>query len=425
LRIPKNRDAQENPHIMKTIIVRNQRAVLLLLALCGFTLWQATPKALGVVPTPDGCYPNFTTAEGCDALNSLTTGSGNTGLGWRSLFSNADASFNTGVGGAALALNNGDSNTAVGAAALLLNTAGTENTAVGTDAMVFNDTGFKNTAVGAFALYSNVDGSENTALGYNVLPNNTTGSNNIAIGFSTMQDNTTGSLNTAIGWLTLINNTEGGNNTAIGRAAMQANETGSSNTAIGYGAGLNLTDDGNVCIGASVGGASSVSNRTWIRNVYSDMATTRVVYIDSDGHLGTLSSSRRYKEEIRPMDKASEALFTLKPVTFRYKKAVDPSQALSFGLIAEEVAKANPALITRDKQGKPQSVRYEQINAMLLNEFLKEHKKGEQQDRKIEALEATVARLESLVREQAAQIQKVSAQLELNEDGSRKVAAED
>jgi hypothetical protein len=110
------------------------------------------PHAQAVSPTPDGCYPNFTTAEGCDALSLLTTGAGNTGLGWRSLFSDTTASFNTGIGGGALALNNADSNTAVGAAALLLNTSGTENTAIGTDAMVFNDDGEDNTALGAFAL---------------------------------------------------------------------------------------------------------------------------------------------------------------------------------------------------------------------------------------------------------------------------------
>jgi hypothetical protein len=137
--------------------------------------------------------------------------------------------------------------------------------------------------------------------------------------------------------------------------------------------------------------------------------------------MGTLSSSRRYKEGIEPMNRASETLFALKPVTFGYKKAVDPASLLSFGLIAEDVAEISPDLITRDKNGKPQTVRYEAVNAMLLNEFLKEHRKGEQQDRKIEEQEARIAEqqkqihmLMAMVKEQAAQIQKVSARLEVN-----------
>jgi hypothetical protein len=377
---------------------RARDSFLVLLLIACFALWQPTPNAFGVVPAPDGCYPNYTTAEGCDALNFLTTGSGNTGLGWRSLFVNTTGNFNTGVGSGALALNNADSNTAVGAAALLLNTAGTKNTAVGTDALVYNGAGQQNTATGFGALFSNTIGELNTATGTQALFNTTTATGNTAVGLNA-----------------LFNNTEGSNNAAIGRDALYVNETGDFNAAVGYAAGANLTGNGNVCIGASVQGAGGVSDRTWIRNVYSDMATTRVVYIDSDGHLGTLSSSRRYKEKIRPMDKASEALFTLRPVTFRYKKAVDPSQALSFGLIAEEVAKANPALITRDKQGKPQSVRYEQINAMLLNEFLKEHRKVQELEANDAKLQKEIAALTATVKEQTAQIQKVTAQLEMRE----------
>jgi predicted ribosome quality control (RQC) complex YloA/Tae2 family protein len=136
------------------------------------------------------------------------------------------------------------------------------------------------------------------------------------------------------------------------------------------------------------------------------------VLIDTEGQLGTMSSSRRFKKEIKPMDKASETILALKPVTFYYRN--DSTDTPQFGLIAEEVAKVNPNLIVRDKQGEIYTVRYEAVNAMLLNEFLKEHKKGEQQDRKIEQLEATVARLESVLKEQAAQIQKVSAQIELS-----------
>ncbi len=149
------------------------------------------------------------------------------------------------------------------------------------------------------------------------------------------------------------------------------------------------------------------------------MISDRAVYVGSDGHLGTLASSRRYKEQIKPMGKASDALFNLKPVTFRYKPQIEPSHRLSFGLIAEEVAEINPDLVGRDEQGKPQTVRYEAVNAMLLNEFLKEHKKVEEQQASIVELKSTVGQqrkamdlLAAQLKEQAAQIQKVSAQFE-------------
>jgi len=172
----------------------------ILSALACFALASA-PNAFGVSPSPDGCYPNFTTAEGCNALNSLTTGAGNSGLGWYALFSDTDANYNTGVGAGALALTTtgGDSNTAVGAAALLLNTTGFENVAVGTNALVLNDTGQRNDAVGAFALSMNIDGSFNTALGRCALLGNTDGSNNTAVGYLAGMNQTTGSNNTYIG----------------------------------------------------------------------------------------------------------------------------------------------------------------------------------------------------------------------------------
>jgi hypothetical protein len=183
---------------------------------------------------------------------------------------------------------------------------------------------------------------------------------------------------------------------------------------LGFNAGSNLTTgSGNVCIGNGVLGLAGESNITRIRNIYASVASGRAVYINSDNKIGTLSSSHRYKEEIKPMDKASETLFALKPVTFRYKKEVDAARALSFGLIAEDVAEISPELITRDEQGNPQTVRYDAINAMLLNEFLKAH-------RKIQELEASNVQQQRNSAEQQKQIealtaglQKVSAQLEL------------
>jgi Chaperone of endosialidase len=194
------------------------------------------------------------------------------------------------------------------------------------------------------------------------------------------------------------------------------------NTAIGSLAGFNLTSGtGNVCIGQGIAGVAGESDTTRIRNIYSSVANARAVYVNSDNKIGTLSSSGRYKEQIKPMDKASETLFALNPVTFRYKKEIDPAQAFSFGLIAEEVAEVNPELITRDEEGRPQTVRYEAVNAMLLNEFLKEHRTVQQHGVTIAELKKEIACLTATVKEQAAQIQKVSAQLEASKSAPQTV----
>ena len=363
-------------------------------ALFAFACLTVSPSARAISPAPDGCYPNYTTAEGCGALQSLTLGVGNTGLGWYSLYSDIGGSYNTSAGTGALALNNADSNTALGAAALLLNTSGTQNTAVGAGALVYNSSGTGDTAIGFLALeYDNA--GYNTAVGYQALYNNDSS------GFGEASENG------AYGAGALYHNVDGFENTAVGNNALLINVSGNSNTAIGSRAGLDITGNGNVCIGQGVIGNASVNNRTWIRNVYSDVATARIVYMDFDGHLGTLSSSRRYKEQITSMDKTSETLFALRPVTFRYKKDVDPGQARSFGLIAEEVADVSPDLITRDKDGKPQTVRYDAVNAMLLNEFLKEHRTVQAQQKEIEALRAEL-------KEQRVLIQKVNDKLELS-----------
>jgi hypothetical protein len=286
---------------------------------------------------------------------------------------------------------------ASGANALFYNTTGYYNVANGGDALTFNTTGGNNVANGYNALHSNITGNSNVANGANALPLNTTGGNNVANGYNALSRNTTG-----LG------------NVANGDHALFSNTTGNYNTALGYGAGSELVSgSGNVYIG-SQGADHTESNTTRIRNIYGSSAYERPVYVNGDEKIGTLSSSRRYKEEIKPMGQASETLFGLKPVTFRYKKDVDRSQALSFGLIAEEVAEISPDLITRDKEGKPETVRYEAVNAMLLNEFLKEHKK-------VEKLEATVVSLTATVKEQAVQIQKVSAQLEASKPAPRVV----
>ena len=346
------------------------------------------PRAQAVVPPPDGGYPNFNTAEGTNALFSLTTGAANTAVGWSSLSTNAAGSFNTATGAGALLFNTGDNNTAFGAAALLFNSIGTENTAVGTTALLSN-TGFQNTAVGAAALLENSTGSSNTAVGRSALGANTASNDNTAVGHQALLQSTG-------------TNNSGGGNTAVGRAA---------------GASI-ISGGGNVCIGAFVSAAAGENDHTYIRNINTTSVSgggTDSVTVDlTTGLLGHATSSRRYKEDIKPMDKASEALYRLNPVTYRYKKEIDATQRPAFGLIAEEVAEVNPDLVAHNVKEQPESVHYEMVNAMLLNEFLKEHKR-------VQDLEAAVAQqkkgmevLAAQLKEQAAQIRKVSAGVEMS-----------
>ncbi|MGE5207794.1 MAG: tail fiber domain-containing protein, partial [Alphaproteobacteria bacterium] len=319
------------------------------------------PEMLEAAPAaPLVALPGFNTADGDQALFNVTTGSGNSAFGWRALFSDTTGNFNTGIGGGVLVLNNGDSNTAVGAAALLLNTSGTNNTAVGTDALVFNDTGSNNTALGAFALFDHVTGTENTAVGGSALNANNGSIDNTAVGFFALLNNVGGNSNTAIGAAALRNNVSGNDNQALGRGALRFNE-GSGNIAIGREAGATppATGQYNNTILLGVLGDDDANNpdgRAYIgniRGVATGNADAIPVLIDSDGQLGTVSSSRRFKKDIKPMDQTSEAILKLKPVTFHYKdrdtkKAEETPQ---YGLIAEDVAAVNPDLIVRDKDG--------------------------------------------------------------------------
>ena len=279
---------------------------------------------------------------------------------------------------------------------------------------------------GFHALFSNTTGYNNTANGVNALYSNTTGQENTGTGVNSLLHNTTGNYNTAMGATALKSNSSGSNNTAFGVNAL-LNNNGSSNVGLGINAGKNLTTgSGNVCIGAAVLGVAGESNTTRIGNIYSSVASGRAVYVNSDNKIGTLASTRRVKNDIKPMDKASEAVLALKPVSFRYKKEIDASGTLQFGLVAEEVADINADLVTRDSEGKPETVRYDAVNAMLLNEFLKEHRKVQEQEATISQLKSTVSKqdvtisqqqrgmevLTARLDEQAAQIQKVSAQLE-------------
>ena len=383
-----------------------------LLALVCFGL---SPAAQAVVPPPDGGYPNFTTAEGDHALQHLTGGVGNTAVGTFSLFDVSTGNFNTAVGAGSLDLNLGDSNTATGAAALLFNTAGTQNTANGTAALEFNDTGSYNTAVGTFALYNNIAGSVNTAVGRHALFSNNTGNSNVAVGIGALEDNFSGIENTAIGGGALGNNIDGTDNVAVGQAALNNDMHGSHNVAVGEFAGNAVTTANNViCIGDNMQG-QNLSDSCFIANIFN--ATTNqgsAVYIDANNKLGTLTSSRRFKEDIRPMGTASEALFSLQPVAFRYKREVNPAGTSQLGLVAEDVEKVNADLVVRDKEAKPYSVRYDQVNAMLLNEFLKEHRTVQELKSNAAKQEATIARQQKQIESLTAGLQRVSAQIEPN-----------
>ena len=294
--------------------------------------WFALSPAQAVTPAPDGAYPGANTAEGTDALFSLTTGHANTAIGFDALFRNA--------------------------------------------------TGNNNTATGVDALFRNTTGGGNTTTGFNALLNNTTGNNNIALGVAAGQNLTTGNNNIDIG-------------------------------------NLGIAGESNKIRIGTVG----VQQATFIAGIRGTIVPGGVgVIVGLNGQLGTVSSSGRFKEAIKPMDQASEAILALKPVTFRYKHELDPAGIPQFGLVAEQVAKVNPDLVARDDQGKVNTVRYEAVNAMLLNEFLKEH-------RKVRELEAALAQqqkdfaqqfarqqkeikaLAASLKQQGLQIEKVSGQL--------------
>jgi hypothetical protein len=381
---------------MKAII---QSCLVLLTFVC---LAAVGPTMQAVVPAPDGGYPGANTAEGQNALLNLTTGGFNTAVGWLSLRSETTGSFNTAVGAATLFRNNANENTAIGIGALLSNTSG-----------------FGNTATGAFALFSNTGSAENPNQ-----PSGDPGSLNTANGDRALFSSTTGTLNTALGANALFENTTGSGNTAVGTSTLVNSTSGNGNIALGFTAGNAVNIASNVIAIGTLG--QDVSNSCFIGQIYTNIqpqvgTDPDLVTINSDGRLGRANvSSRRYKHDIQPMHASSEAIYALNPVSFRYHKQYDASQTIAFGLIAEEVAEVNPDLVGRNPEGQPESVRYEQINAMLLNEFLKEHCKGEEQDRKIQEQQTTIAELKAemkalaaTVNEQASQLRKVSTQLEV------------
>ena len=378
---------------------------------------SAPLRSFLLIPLAFGCFALSPQAQATCQQGCLTNG--NTVLGDDALLTNTGAN-NTAVGDQALFNNTtGFWNTAVGFEALLSNTRGLSNTAIGFKALVSNTIGQQNVAVGAGTLLDNTTGSLNTAIGDGTLQFNN-GDSNVGIGFA-LFFNRTGNANTATGVGALTNNTTGNNNTAYGLNAL-GNNNGSNNIALGYSAGVNLVkgendiDIGNAGVAGDAGviriGTTGTQTATFIAGIRGvPISGGTEVGVNASGQLGVRASSARYKDAIKPMDKASEAILALKPVTFRYKKEIDPNHTPEFGLVAEEVEKVNPDLVARDDEGKPYTVRYEAVNAMLLNEFLKEHKAFVEEQRKVQEQGAIIAGLQKQVETLTAGLQKVSAQL--------------
>ena len=393
-------------------LIQSKNFTTFIVSAVALVCFELSPKAQAVSPAPDGGYPGGNTAKGTDTLLSLSSGVWNTALGFEAL--NNDT-----VGG---------NNTATGVRALFSDTNGSNNSAAGVYALYANINGWYNNAVGAYALANNISGNYNTANGYGALYRNIA-SYNTANGYQALYSNTTGVFNTANGGGALLNNTTGFQNTATGFDAL-ANSTGVNNIALGFGAGLGVTTANNViAIGTS---GANVSDSCFIGNIRGVTTVNAAipVLIDIVGQFGTASSSRRFKKEIKPMEQASEAILALKPVTFHYKS--DSTGTPQFGLIAEQVAEVNPDLVVRDADGEIYTVRYDAVNAMLLNEFLKEHRKVEELKSAVAKQEAAISQqkkdfqatalqqqteiqaLTASLKEQASQIQRMSAQFELS-----------
>ncbi|PYL25704.1 MAG: hypothetical protein DMF44_01720 [Verrucomicrobia bacterium] len=380
-------------------------------------VWFAlSPTMQAVTPPPDGGYPGANTAEGDDALLNLTSGSDNTAIGFETLFNDTSGLDNTAVGSGALYSNTtGNDNTALGEGVLNQNTSGFGNTATGIEAMLSNTTGSNNTATGNSALNANLTGTFNTAHGAGALFKNTIGGNNTATGLSALANNISGNNNTASGFEALLFNRSGNNNIAVGATAGKNIDIGSNNIDIGN---VGMADESN----AIRIGAKRIHQNTFIAGIHGTTVAGGIgVIIDGKGHLGTATSSARFKDEIKPMDKASEAILALKPVTFHYKHELDPEGIPQFGLVAEQVEKVDSNLVARDEEGKPYTVRYEAVNAMLLNEFLKAHRRIEEQDGRLQKQEAAIAKHQKQIEALTTGLQKVSARLEVSEPAPQTV----
>jgi trimeric autotransporter adhesin len=433
---------------------------------CGFFTLAIALACFALSPPlkaqcPSGCGAGGNTGLGINVLGNVNpaVGINNTAVGLNALADNTDGFYNVAIGSAALRSNTtGDFNMAIGAGALEQNN-GNFNLAIGFRVAFMNTTGVHLTGIGAAAMRNNTTASFNTAIGADALRENTTTELNVAVGDSALTafngTAATDGANTALGSIALVALTSGQENVAVGRRALQFLTGGSNNVGVGWRVGDGVTTgDGNTFLGSQAGanegpdvsnvvclGTSGdtqpagqiTDNRTYIGNIHGvslgGPAPYLTVMVDADGQLGTVVSSARFKKDIEPMDQASEGILKLKPVTFRYKDRDDKNDKTpQFGLIAEQVEKVNRDLVVYGKDGKALSVRYDAVDVMLLNEFLKEHKKVEEQQATIADLKSTVALQQkemqvftAQLKEQAVQIQKVSAQLEASKPAPKVV----
>ena len=345
------------------------------------------------------------------------------------MFNNTTGNYNTASGSGALYIQHHGRPTTrpAGYEALNYNTTGNNNTASGNCGVVLQHHGRATTRLAEIgALYSNTTASDNTASGVQRLTYNTTGDNNTASGYNALLDNTTGVNNAAVGFKAMQNNVAGSNNTALGTVAL-LKSTGSNNIAVGSGAGSSLTTgNNNIDLGSPGSNADAGTLRLGTNGLQTNAYIAGVsgvtvgggvpVVVDANGHLGTMTSSARFKDDIQSMDAASESILALRPVTFRYKPELDSEGIAQYGLVAEEVEKVNPALVARDAAGKAYTVRYDAINAMLLNEFLKQREAFQQERRRnataLTAQASAIAELKAALTRQQEVTAALAARLE-------------
>jgi hypothetical protein len=370
-----------------------------------FVLTGQSNSAFGYAALSSSTTGSYNSAFGDRALHFNSTGANNSAFGWGALSANTTGYENSAFGFQALRANTtGAVNSAFGYAALQSNTTGTNNSAFGWGALSANTTASGSSAFGDQALSFNSSGANNSAFGFQALSANTTASGSSAFGYQALSANTTASGSSAFGYQALSANTTGGSNSAFGNGALSNLSIGSGNLALGWQAGSNLTSGNyNIYIGnlgSTVSEAGTIrigesQTATYIAGIYSATATTKAVYVGPDGHLGTLSSSRRYKEQIADMDAESDVLLKLRPVSFYYRPELDGTHVRQHGLVAEEVAEVAPGLVDYGEDGQPQTVRYHLVNAMLLNEVQKQRRRLEAQDALIQDLQDHLAQLEA------------------------------
>jgi trimeric autotransporter adhesin len=345
---------------------------LLAAALC---LCPVGTRAAGLDPTD--------TTTGTGALGSENGGFGNTADGYYALY------YNT----------TGYANTASGYAALFSNIGGTYNTASGYYALYYNTTGSSNTGSGFGAIFANTTGNFNTASGYNALNFNSVGNNNAGLGYRALYANTSGSSNVAIGGNALYA-MQGTNNIALGYNAGKLTTSGNSNIYIGH-AGLNGSESKVTRIG-------QLQTKVFIAGIRGVPLSGATVVVGVGGQLGVVASSARYKNDIKSLADTADKLAQLRPVSFRYKTEPD---ATHYGLIAEEVDKVMPELVVRDEKNRPESVQYQELIPLLLQQWKAQRELNARQEAENVRGHELIERQAAALKEQEGRLARQEAQL--------------